>query len=191
MRLSERIERDIEKGVSLLNETDLDSIEYIGRAKTKILFTGAGDSYASAVTSHHIYSGESLYGDPLTLNIEGHVARYVREGYILLAISLGGRTRSIVRLSEKYRSIGGEVYAVTGSRESPLAKASTHVVEVPYIETVYGSGIGRQIVLEAVLAKLLSGLEIASSNINAEVETSSETERQAAVQVREALDKTY
>lgn len=170
MRLSERIERDVERGVSLLDEIDLGSIEFIGRTKPKILITGAGDSYASAIASHHIYSGESVYGDPLTLSIDGHIARYVEEGYILLAISLGGRTRSVVRLAEKYRGLGGEVYAVTGSRESPLAKVSTHFVEVPYIETVYGSGIGRQIVLEAVLAKLLSGLEIGSTNINTEVE---------------------
>ncbi len=81
----------------------------------------------------------------------------VREGRVLLALSVGGRTREVVRVAEEYRRLGGRVVAVTASRESPLARVASYTVLMPYGRTVRGIGAGRHLAMLATLAKVLGG----------------------------------
>ena len=76
-------------------------------------------------------------------------------GCILVALSVGGRTRSVVEAARVYHSVGGRVVAVTADPSSPLAVEADEVVTLLHGGTAGGIGAGRHLLAIAALAGIL------------------------------------
>ncbi len=116
------------------------------------IISGAGDSFAAGLILKNYIEQLSVIDSPLDLIYSKMLKRAVKADCALIAISMGGRTRSLVELTKKYRFLGGKVIAVTSNRDSPLAKASSETLDIIYGKTIMYSGVGRQAVLLAGLA---------------------------------------
>ena len=117
--------------------------------------TGSGDSYAAAQTLAALAGEEAEALDPLEALARARHRSLAKRGCVLAAISIGGRTRSVIELAELYASRQGRVLCYT-ARGTPLARrACSEVVEVTYPETVMGVGAARQLVLLGLVAKSL------------------------------------
>ncbi len=117
--------------------------------------TGSGDSFAAALVLASLAgeNGEAL--DPLEAIVTTRHRSLAERGCTLAAISIGGRTKSVLELAELYASRRGRVVCYT-AKDTPLAKrACSEVVEVTYPGTVMGVGAARQLVLLGLIAKSL------------------------------------
>ncbi len=117
-----------------------------------VLVSGAGDSYAASITGTYLAGvGEPV--DPRELG-----RRKGGRNTLIIAVSLGGRTRSLVESVKRHREAGSRVISVTGNRESPLARLADSIVEVVHKKYVRGSGFASYISMSAAVAGIL-GLE--------------------------------
>ena len=149
--LGTEIMQDIETTVKLIEELEVEDVySRLGAG----LAVGAGDSYAAALALEAGTQGRVKAFDPDHLLAIGGLERFAREGYVLFALSVGGRTREVVRLAREYARLGGHVVAVTGDKESPLARSSNEVVVMEYSRTVRGIGAGRHLYMIALLGKM-------------------------------------
>lgn len=120
-----------------------------------IAATGSGDSYAAALGVASLVEGRGEAVDPLEARITGRYKWLLSNSCILVAISIGGRTRRVIELASLYLRKGGRVVCYT-SQGSPLAQqACSEVVAVPYTRAPMGVGAARQLALLAVIAKSL------------------------------------
>jgi fructoselysine-6-P-deglycase FrlB-like protein len=158
---------DVERALRLLSE------QY--RAASRILearcfaVTGSGDNYALALASPHL-SKESIVVpfDPLQLLDRSLASMLAARGCVLIALSVGGRTRNVVSAAKLYREVGGKVVAVTADPSSPLAAEADIVVTLLHGGTAGGIGAGRHILAAAALAGLLGAPEPKPSEIGVE-----------------------
>ena len=149
--LGAEIIRDIEAVAKLIEGLEVeDTYSGLGAG----LAIGAGDSYVAALALEAGTQGRVKAFDPDHLLAIGGLDRFVREGYVLFALSVGGRTREVVRLAKEYARLGGRVVAVTGDKDSPLARSSSEVVVMEYSRTVKGIGAGRHLYMIALLGKM-------------------------------------
>ena len=116
-----------------------------------VIVTGSGDSYAAALTGSAMAGQPGLAVDPLSL------LRYAGGGWdgVVIAVSLGGRTRAVLEAARRYKERGGTVVAVTGREDSPLASLADMVVPVAAERYVRGSGFSTYIAMTAAVAALL------------------------------------
>lgn len=93
----------------------------------KVLVVGAGRSgligRAFAMRLMHLGFNVYVLGDT--------VVPPLRAGDALIAISGSGRTRSVITVAEAAKSVGAKVIALTTYINSPLAKLSDIIVEIP------------------------------------------------------------
>jgi 6-phospho-3-hexuloisomerase len=93
----------------------------------KVLVVGAGRSgligRAFAMRLMHLGFNVYVLGDT--------VVPPLRAGDALIAISGSGRTRSVITVAEVAKSVGAKVIALTTYINSPLAKVSDIIVEIP------------------------------------------------------------
>jgi 6-phospho-3-hexuloisomerase len=93
----------------------------------KVLVVGAGRSgligRAFAMRLMHLGFNVYVLGDT--------VVPPLRAGDALIAISGSGRTRSVITVAEAAKSVGAKVIALTTYINSPLAKVSDIIVEIP------------------------------------------------------------
>jgi 6-phospho-3-hexuloisomerase len=93
----------------------------------KVLVVGAGRSgligRAFAMRLMHLGFNVYVLGDTIVPPL--------RAGDALIAISGSGRTRSVITVAEAAKSVGAKVIALTTYINSPLAKLSDMVVEIP------------------------------------------------------------
>ncbi len=125
-------------------------VEPLLAGESKVVATGAGDSYVVALAASALTSARAV--DPL--EAISHARRLVREGYTLLALSVGGRTRSVVEAARYWKSLGGRVVAVTADTRSPLARSGDAVVKLVYGSLAAGIGALRHLVMVAAVASL-------------------------------------
>ena len=117
--------------------------------------TGSGDSFAAALVLASLAGENGEAVDPLEAIAAARHRSLARRGCTLAAISIGGRTKSVLELAELYASRRGRVVCYT-AKDTPLAKrACSEVVEVTYPGTVMGVGAARQLVLLGLIAKSL------------------------------------
>ena len=117
--------------------------------------TGSGDSFAAALVLASLVGEDGEAIDPLEAIVTARHRSLANRGCTLAAISIGGRTRSVLELAELYASRRGRVVCYT-AKDTPLARrACNKVVEVTYPETVMGVGAARQLVLLGLVAKSL------------------------------------
>ena len=117
--------------------------------------TGAGDSYAAALAAAALGGGRVEAWDPVELVSSGRARWLASRGCSLLALSVGGRSLSVVEAARAFRSAGGRVVAVTADPGSPLAREADVVVELVYGGLAGGVGAARHLVMLAAVAGLL------------------------------------
>jgi 6-phospho-3-hexuloisomerase len=93
----------------------------------KVLVVGAGRSgligRAFAMRLMHLGFNVYVLGDTIVPPLHA--------GDALIAISGSGRTRSVITVAEAAKSVGAKVIALTTYINSPLAKLSDIIVEIP------------------------------------------------------------
>jgi fructoselysine-6-P-deglycase FrlB-like protein len=119
--IQEEIELQTRK-LSVLAKTRTPSIP------TGSLLVGAGDSYVVSQCTAFLSSFRCMAIDPYTLMYAPDLAK----NRTAVFISVSGRTRSNVTAAEKVKSLAERTIAVTASSASPLAKATSEVVLIPY-----------------------------------------------------------
>ncbi|ABM80522.1 hypothetical protein [Hyperthermus butylicus] len=129
---------------------------------------GAGDSYAAALALEACSGGTAEALDPFDALYSGRLGRLARKGCILVALSVGGRTRAVLDVAQRYRELGGRVVAVTGPG-TPLASLANDAVELVYTGLASGIGAARHVAMLAALAGLL-GAQPQVANLDAPCE---------------------
>lgn len=119
-----------------------------------IIAVGSGDSFSAAVALE-ADDARVIAQDPLDALRGGRLRWGLSRGCVLLALSVGGRTRNVVEAAKWYRSHGGYVAAVTASLSSPLARVADIVVEMVYGGLAGGIGAVRHLVMLAAASRLL------------------------------------
>ncbi|MCE4606536.1 MAG: SIS domain-containing protein [Desulfurococcales archaeon] len=116
----------------------------------RIFVSGAGDSFAASLTGTALsgYRGEAVDPRELSLYPKG-------ERVTVIAVSLGGRTKSLIESVSLHKDKGSKVVVVTGNTESPLAELGDMVVQVVHPSYVKGSGFGSYVSMTAAIAGLL------------------------------------
>ena len=116
----------------------------------KVFVSGAGDSYAASITGTALAGFKGSPVDPRELkHHRGGI------GTLVIAVSLGGRTRSLLEAVKRHKDMGSLVVAVTGNPESPLAGLADTTILVKHNKYVRGSGFGSYISMTAAIAALL------------------------------------
>jgi fructoselysine-6-P-deglycase FrlB-like protein len=100
---------------------------------SKMVFTGSGDSYATALFAQELSGKQALGFDPYELLKSIDSVR----GKSLVVISVSGKTRTNLELARKATRVARERVAITANASSPLAKECDRVVLLDY----RGSGV--------------------------------------------------
>ncbi|WP_338603454.1 SIS domain-containing protein [Sulfolobus tengchongensis] len=94
----------------------------------KAYITGAGDSYAVALTIEGKSNGRFMALDPF----EGY--SYENLEHPLVIVSVSGRPKSNILLANKFKG-KTKIYVITSNEESELAKLADYVILIPYKPT--------------------------------------------------------
>jgi len=152
-RLAEELARELLEAPHLVAE-QIEGTEPLLADSNCLIATGSGDSYAAAIAMESSSPAVTAV-DPLEAAAGGRLKRYVAEGCVLVALSVGGRTRSVVEAASLYRKLGGRVVAVTAGRSSPLAHVADEAVYMVYGGLAAGIGAVRHLVMLAAAGRLL------------------------------------
>lgn len=95
---------------------------------SKIVFTGAGDSYAASLFGHSLSHGIATASDPYELLLAPEVCK----NKTVVITSVSGKTRANVELARRLRSVARNRVAVTANPMSALAKECDQVIRLPY-----------------------------------------------------------
>jgi DNA-binding MurR/RpiR family transcriptional regulator len=119
-------------------------------SKGRILVSGAGDSYAAALTGTALAGYNGVAVDPRELSYYP-----MGDDVTVIAVSLGGRTRSLIQSATIHKEHGSKIIVITGNTESPVAELGDIVVRVVHPSYVRGSGFGSFVSMTAAVAGLL------------------------------------
>ena len=95
---------------------------------SSMIFTGSGDSFASALFAHAISKGAATAADPYELRLAPERVR----GKTLFLISVSGKTRTNVGLARRVRGLARKRVAITGNPSSPLARECDETIQLRY-----------------------------------------------------------
>jgi arabinose-5-phosphate isomerase len=112
--LVDRIDGEFERAVQMLFECR-GRVIVTGMGKSGIICRKLAATLSSTGTSAwFLHPAEAIHGD----------LGAIREDDVVLALSHSGETEELIRLLESIRRIGARLIALTGDRESTLAKAA-------------------------------------------------------------------
>ncbi len=142
----------LEKTKTILDETYLKILECITNCKGKVIITGMGKSghiaakmastFASLGTpAVHLHPAEAMHGD----------LGMVTASDVLIAISFSGESDEVIRLIPSLKMIGTRIIAITGNRNSTLAKSSDIVQVLPELKEACHLGLAPTSSTTAVL----------------------------------------
>ncbi|HHW02171.1 MAG TPA: SIS domain-containing protein [Thermoanaerobacterales bacterium] len=102
---------------------------------SRIIFTGSGTSFNAGIAVRHMYESllkkEIFVEYPYMLrNYSGLLNEVESKAALMIAVSQSGRSTGTLECVKKARIMGIETAAVTADKDSPLAAASDHVIEV-------------------------------------------------------------
>ena len=97
------------------------------KASQGSIFTGAGDSYASALAGFYASEGRCIALDPYSLGSNPEIAR----GRDVFFISVSGKTASNVAAARKVARTARRTTALTADATSPLVKLTDRAVILP------------------------------------------------------------
>jgi len=118
------------------------------------LVTGAGDSHVASIFAQLVSKHSFLAVDPYELRLRIPTSS---EGD-LIAISVKGRTREVVKAAEALRRRGWRIISVTANEKSPLAGVSDTVLKLVYGGGDIPVGIGNFAAVLATLTWLFEGV---------------------------------
>ena len=95
---------------------------------SRAMFTGSGDSYATALFAQELSGNRAIGSDPYELLRSIDRVR----GKSLVIISVSGKTRTNLELARKAKRIARERIAITADASSSLAKECDRVVLLDY-----------------------------------------------------------
>jgi len=95
---------------------------------SETIFTGSGDSYASALFAREISGWNARVEDPYELL--NHPAS--TRGKVVVVISTSGKTRTNILLARKIARIARKTIAITSNADSPLARNSSETLVLRY-----------------------------------------------------------
>ncbi len=139
--------------VERLDERFLAAARAVLECKGRVIVTGMGKPYlvgqkisatlaSTGTPSYPLHPAEALHGD---------LGRIVAED-VLLVLSNSGETEEIVRLIPHVRKIGATIVAMTGKRESTLARHADIVLDMGAIEEACPLGLAPTTSTSAMLA---------------------------------------
>ncbi len=121
--LAKSLGSDFEAAVSLLASTTgrvfVSGVGKSGSIAQKV----AGTLASTGTPALFLHPIEALHGD---LGVVG-------QGDVLLALSKSGHTEELVRFLKHFRRVGGEIISVCETMDSPAARLSSVVVQIPVI----------------------------------------------------------
>jgi fructoselysine-6-P-deglycase FrlB-like protein len=125
------------------------------------VFTGSGDSYATALFAQELSGRRALGSDPYELLRSMDRVR----GRRLFIISVSGKTRTNLELARRAKRIARDRVAITANASSPLAKECDRVVLLGYhVSSVLTSGTASftagLLACSALLGRLPRSLEL-------------------------------
>ena len=127
MSLTQTILKEIEMVVSKIEENKLEELASDLQLAKRIFVIGEGRSgfMAKSFAMRLMHLGATVYvvGETIAPSIE--------KGDILVAVSGSGTTKSVVWTSEKAKSLGCTVIAVSTNPNSQLATVATKLLHVP------------------------------------------------------------
>lgn len=124
------LELEIKEGVDFLGKFKSQQVlNFVCQIKSPILIAAMGSSYyLPAGRAESLLSGFEKHADiRFILASEGYNIN-PKSWNSLVLISNSGKTREILTLAEKFPQ--EKIFAITGDRNSPLAKMSSHVYEL-------------------------------------------------------------
>ncbi len=143
--------------LSLIQKVVRDQLEFLKELERpslrRGLVTGAGDSHAASIFTQLVSRHSFLAVDPYELRLK---TPSVSEGD-LVAISIKGKTREVVKVTEALRGRGWRVISVTADEGSPLARVSNVVIKLVYGGGALPVGIGNFAAVLAALSWLFEG----------------------------------
>lgn len=95
---------------------------------SELIFTGSGDSYATALYAQEVSGGAALASDPYELFLKLDRAR----GKHVILISISGRTKANIELARKLKRVARKRIAVTANADSPLARICDEKIVLRY-----------------------------------------------------------
>ncbi|MFJ8257271.1 6-phospho-3-hexuloisomerase [Peribacillus asahii] len=127
MNQLETILSEISIVMKRINVQDIEALSLILQEERRIFVIGEGRSgfMAKSFAMRLMHLGADVYviGETITPSIS--------EGDILVAVSGSGTTQNVVWTTEKAKSIGCHIIAVTTDTESPLASYASLIIHVP------------------------------------------------------------
>ena len=139
-----------------------------GRAKkidpSRTVFTGSGDSYATALFAQELSENRAFGSDPYELLRSIDKVR----GKNLVIISVSGKTRTNLELARNAKRIARERTAITADASSPLAEECDNVLLLDYRKSgVLTSGTGSftcgMLACAALLGKLPRSIDLSTT----------------------------
>lgn len=128
--------------------------------KNVVIF--ATGSSSNAAFAAQPYMSQQL-GIPVFIEDPSFTANYMLDlqpDTLYLAISQGGHSYSTIEMVKRIQEIDGQIYTITGDKQSPIAKLSKHVIplnmpieEMPYVTAGYGATILTLMLLALELKK--------------------------------------
>lgn len=127
--------RALEALARSLGSTFEEAVQLLAATPGRVLVSGVGKSGSIAqkvagtlastgTPALFLHPIEALHGD---LGVVG-------EGDVLLALSKSGHTEELVRFLKHFQRIGGSIVSVCESLDSPVAKLSQVVVQIPVVD---------------------------------------------------------
>lgn len=95
---------------------------------SKIVFTGAGDSYAASLFAHYLSQGIAKASDPYELLLAPEACK----NKTVVIASVSGKTRANIELARRLKSIARNRVAITANPMSALAEECDQVIRLPY-----------------------------------------------------------
>jgi fructoselysine-6-P-deglycase FrlB-like protein len=126
-----------------------------GDPDARLLFAGAGDSYAASLCASFLAGPPVLAFDPYSLRESIDWAK----GREVCIISVSGETRSNIDLAHALKGIAQHTTAITSSPESRLAAAVDSVVQLPFRPRFKSPGIA-SFALSLAAALRICGLDL-------------------------------
>ncbi|HIC98337.1 MAG TPA: hypothetical protein EYP08_01395 [Pyrodictiaceae archaeon] len=154
MSLKVKLEKEVENAWSFVKRQNKRSLENKSlHSAPYVIAVGAGDSYAATLAWEGV-EARVRAADPLDALNSGLLGFGIELNAVMVGISVGGQTKSVVEVISRYRYMGGRVFCITGNPLSPLALLCGNGELLVYGKTVEGVGGIRQVVLYAAIAGL-------------------------------------
>lgn len=142
LRLVQRLDADFCRAVELLHKC-AGSVIVTGMGKAGLIGQKIAATLASTGTrSHYLHPAEAVHGD---------LGR-IHESDVVLVLSQSGETEEVLRMLPSIMTLGAPLIAITGNRESTLARTATVKIDLGPLKEACALGLAPSTSTTAMLA---------------------------------------